>query len=50
MTLWPAAQILGDLASYLGLPAAQAHHEHALAIAEKANIEPWRAAARRRLS
>jgi len=50
ITLWPAAQILGDLASYLGLPAAQAHYEHALAIAENADIEPWRAAARRRLS
>jgi DNA-binding SARP family transcriptional activator/tetratricopeptide (TPR) repeat protein len=46
-TLWPAAQILGDLAGYLGLPGAEAHYEHALAIAEKANVEPWRAAARR---
>jgi DNA-binding SARP family transcriptional activator len=50
ITLWPAAQILGDLASYLGLPAAKAHYEHALAIAEKANVEPWCAAARRRLN
>jgi DNA-binding SARP family transcriptional activator len=49
-TLWPAAQILGDLAGYLGLPGARYHYEHALAIAEKANVEPWRAAARRRLS
>jgi DNA-binding SARP family transcriptional activator len=50
VSIWPAAQILGDLARYLGLPAAQAHYAHALVIAEKANIEPWRAAARRRLS
>jgi hypothetical protein len=50
ITIWPAAQILGDLASYLGLPDAQAHYMHALAIAEKADAEPWRAAARRRLS
>jgi DNA-binding SARP family transcriptional activator len=48
-TLWPAAQILGDLASYLGRPDAKAHYEHALAIAEKLNVESWRAAARRRL-
>jgi hypothetical protein len=50
LTLWPAAQILGDLAAHLGLPGAQAHYEHALAVAEKANVEPWRAAARRRLN
>jgi hypothetical protein len=50
LTLWPAAQILGDLAAYLGLPGAQAHYEHALAVAEKANVEPWRAAARCRLN
>jgi hypothetical protein len=49
-TLWPVAQILGDLAGYLGLPDARAHYEHALAIAEEANVEPWRAAARRRLN
>ncbi len=49
-TLWPAAQILGGLAGYLGLPCARAHYEHALAIAEQTNIELWRAAARRCLS
>jgi DNA-binding SARP family transcriptional activator len=49
-TLWPAAQILGDLATYLGLPCARAHYEHALAIAEKASVGTWRAAAKRALS
>jgi tetratricopeptide (TPR) repeat protein len=48
-TLWPAAQVLGDLARYLGLPGSQAHYQHALAIAEQANAEPWREAAKRRL-
>ena len=41
VTLWPVAQILGDLARYLGIPGAQAHYEHALAIAEHAHVEPW---------
>jgi DNA-binding SARP family transcriptional activator len=50
LTLWPAAQILGDLASYLGLPDARAHYEHALAIADRAGAEPWRAAALSRLT
>ena len=49
ITLWPVAQILGDLARYLGIPSAQAHYEHALAIAERAHVEPWRQAATRRL-
>ena len=49
MTLWPAAQILGDLARYLRLPDAEAHYRHALAIAEQAHVEPWREAAMRRL-
>ena len=49
-TLWPVAQILGDLARYLGLPGAQAHYEHALAIAEQAHAELWREAAMRGLS
>ena len=48
-TLWPAAQILGDLASHLGLPGAEAHYRHALAIAEQAHVELWRQAATRRL-
>ncbi len=50
VSLWPAAQVLGDLARYLGLPGARAHYEHALAVAEMANVEPWQAAARRCLS
>ncbi len=49
ITLWPAAQILGDLARYLGLPRAEAHYRHALAIAEHARAKPWREAAMRRL-
>jgi Bacterial transcriptional activator domain/AAA ATPase domain len=49
ITLWPVAHILGDLARYLGIPGAQAHYQHALAIAEQAHVEPWREAAIRRL-
>ena len=49
ITLWPVAQILGDLARYLGIPGAQAHYEHALAIAEHAHVEPWRQAAMKRM-
>jgi DNA-binding SARP family transcriptional activator len=49
LPLWPVAQILGDLAGYLGLPEAQAHYRQALAIAERARVEPWRAAASRSL-
>jgi hypothetical protein len=49
ITLWPVAQILGDLARYLGIPSAQAHYEHALAIAEHAHVEPWREAAMKRM-
>jgi hypothetical protein len=45
ITLWPVAQILGDLARYLGVPGAKAHYEHALVIAERAHVEPWREAA-----
>jgi hypothetical protein len=48
-TLWPAAQILGDLARHLGLPGAQAHYKQALAVAEQAHVEPWREAAMKRL-
>jgi DNA-binding SARP family transcriptional activator len=47
--LWPVAQILGDIARYLGLPGAEGHYRHALAIAEKANVQPWCDAATRRL-
>jgi DNA-binding SARP family transcriptional activator len=49
ITLWPVAQILGDLARHLDLPAAEAHYGHALAIAEQAHAKPWREAAIRRL-
>jgi hypothetical protein len=49
-TLWPVAQILGDLARYLGLAGARAHYEHALAIAERAHADLWREAATRRLT
>jgi hypothetical protein len=50
VTLWPVAQILGDLARYLGLPGAQAHYQHALAIAERSHVELWREAAIKRLA
>jgi tetratricopeptide (TPR) repeat protein len=48
-TLWPTAQVLGDLANYLGLPGAQAHYRHALAVADQAGVGLWREAALRRL-
>jgi DNA-binding SARP family transcriptional activator len=49
MALWPTAQILGDLATYLGVDDARAHYRHALAIAERSGIAPWRDAALNRL-
>jgi DNA-binding SARP family transcriptional activator len=49
MTLWPVAQILGDLARYLHFPGAEAHYQHALAIAERTRVELWREAAMRHL-
>ena len=49
LTLWPAAQILGDLARHFRFPGAEAHYRHALAIAEQAHVELWREAATRRL-
>ncbi|MGB6456651.1 MAG: BTAD domain-containing putative transcriptional regulator [Streptosporangiaceae bacterium] len=48
--LWPVAQILGDLARYLDSEDARAHYEHAMAIAQRADVEPWRAAATRRIA
>jgi DNA-binding SARP family transcriptional activator len=45
MTLWPTAQILGDLARYLRVDDAQSHYRHALAIAERSGVLPWREAA-----
>jgi len=50
MSLWPVAQILGDLACYLRLPGTQAHYQDALAVADRAHVEPWRAAALSRLT
>jgi DNA-binding SARP family transcriptional activator len=47
---WPTAQILGDLARHLGLPGADAHYRDALAIGERAGVQPWRDAATNRLS
>ena len=49
MTLWPTAQILGDLARFLRLPTAEAHYAEALAIAGRANAAQWREAATKRL-
>jgi hypothetical protein len=49
MSLWPAAQVLGDLAGHLSLPNAVAHYKHALATAEQAGVPLWREAAIRRL-
>jgi DNA-binding SARP family transcriptional activator len=49
VTLWPVAQILGDLARYLGMPGADAHYRKALAIGERAGVRSWCAAATRRL-
>jgi hypothetical protein len=46
---WPTAQILGDLARHLGLPGADAHYRDALAIGERAGVQPWRDAATNRL-
>ena len=49
ITLWPAAQILGELARYLGLPGADAYYREALAIGERAGVQLWRDAAASRL-
>jgi len=49
VTLWPTAQILGDLAGHLGRPGAQAHYRQALAVADQAHVAPWREAAVKRL-
>jgi len=50
LALWPAAQLLGDLARHFGFPGAQAHYEQALAVAERTGVELWREAALRRLN
>ena len=49
ITLWPVAQILGDLARCLGLPSARQHYREALGIGERAGVHSWREAAARRL-
>ncbi|HEX4817751.1 MAG TPA: BTAD domain-containing putative transcriptional regulator [Nonomuraea sp.] len=49
LAVWPTAQVLGDLAAYLGRPAA-AHYRQALDIAERAGITAWAEAARSRLA
>ncbi|WP_214321420.1 AfsR/SARP family transcriptional regulator [Nonomuraea sediminis] len=49
LAVWPTAQVLGDLAAHLGLPAGD-HYRQALDIAERAGVEPWAEAARRRLA
>lgn len=49
ISLWPAAQILGDLARYLGLPGAGDHYRQALAVADQAKVGSWAQEARRRL-
>lgn len=50
ITLWPAAQILGDLARYLDLPGAAGHYRQALAVASRAKVDSWADEARRRLA
>jgi DNA-binding SARP family transcriptional activator len=50
MTLGPAAQILGDLAGYLGLGGAGAHYQRALVVAERAGVALWRDTASQRLA
>jgi hypothetical protein len=48
MTLGPAAQILGDLAGYLGLPCAGTHYQDALSVAARARVTLWGDAAMQR--
>jgi hypothetical protein len=50
ITLGPVAQVLGDLARYLGRSDADVHYRHALAIAERAQAKPWREAATKALA
>ncbi|MFI7707958.1 BTAD domain-containing putative transcriptional regulator [Nonomuraea sp. NPDC049480] len=45
LAVWPTAQVLGDLAAYLGRPA-ESHYREALAVAERAGVRPWIDAAR----
>jgi hypothetical protein len=41
ISLWPAGQVLGDLARYLGRDDPRVHYRQALATAEKAGVQPW---------
>lgn len=41
ISLWPAGQVLGDLAHYLGCDDPRVHYQQALATAEKAGVQPW---------
>ncbi|MEV0615451.1 BTAD domain-containing putative transcriptional regulator [Nonomuraea sp. NPDC050404] len=45
LAVWPVAQVLGDLASFLGRPAGP-HYREALEIAERAGVRRWTEAAR----
>jgi DNA-binding SARP family transcriptional activator len=50
VSLWPTAQILGDLENYLGLPGAEQHYRQALDVADRTGVQLWREAALRHLS
>ncbi|MBO3748233.1 AAA family ATPase [Streptosporangiaceae bacterium NEAU-GS5] len=50
VALWPVAQTLGDLAAALGEPAAAAHYQKALAVAERVGVPRWVDAARAALT
>ncbi|MEU4579522.1 BTAD domain-containing putative transcriptional regulator [Nonomuraea sp. NPDC023979] len=49
LAVWPTAQVLGDLAAYLGRPA-EPHYRQALEVAERAGVAAWREAARAALA
>lgn len=48
LAVWPTAQVLGELAAHLGLPARE-HYLEALEVAERAGVRPWIRAASARL-
>ncbi|MGP3936391.1 BTAD domain-containing putative transcriptional regulator [Nonomuraea sp. KM88] len=49
LAVWPTAQVLGDLAAFLGRPA-EPHYREALEVGERANVRLWIDAARARLT
>ncbi|SEG93457.1 Transcriptional regulatory protein, C terminal [Nonomuraea solani] len=49
LAIWPTAQVLGELAAYLGRPA-EPHFREALAVGERAGVRLWIDAARDRMS